>query len=194
MNYNYHEYVVPKSIPITVPSSSLDFAASLAVVRWQTKNNNDQTAKMDFFWSMPGLGYLKEKCISQNVKRFIHLHLYKNLYNAYNKNIYLAITLKQITTYINIQCKLKLQTNFQTLMHNGTRSQRTGHVNDIDENNLWRNETIHRKTDRIAAFVAYLYTVIRTCGMFLLVNYKSLVLFLLVHVRRRKKKKANNST
>jgi len=52
MGYNYHEYVVPKSIPITVPSSSLDVPASLDAIGL-TMNNSAQKAQMDFRWSMP---------------------------------------------------------------------------------------------------------------------------------------------
>jgi len=57
MSYNYHEYVVPKSIPITVPSSSLDFDPSLDTIGL-TKNNSAQKAQMDFRWSMPRFGCL----------------------------------------------------------------------------------------------------------------------------------------
>jgi len=49
-NHNYQEYVVPKSIPMTVPRSSLDLPASLAKVG--TKNSSIQKAKMDFLRSM----------------------------------------------------------------------------------------------------------------------------------------------
>lgn len=49
-NHNYHEYVVPKSIPMTVPRSSLDLLASLAKIG--TKNSSVQNAKIDFLRSM----------------------------------------------------------------------------------------------------------------------------------------------
>lgn len=62
MSYNYHEYVVPKSIPITVPSSSFDFEPSLDAMGL-IKNNSAQKAQMDFRWSMPRFLSLKKKTV-----------------------------------------------------------------------------------------------------------------------------------